>query len=184
MVTSYSNSRTLFRVLCHLCGIHHGPPSTRLFLSTSAHHPGNSLRNKFSTLRSVCLNDRFSHSQQRFTSLTFDQENRLGVQHQDTYSHSVDCTRVPWESLTLMVISLALVNGSHHWLVIKWFLPCSTSDHCNHMDRIVLCGRQDEDPGHLFKSAHCFFLRLRWSFVCLAWIHICMVMPMLKFASI
>ena len=27
----------------------------------------------FSTLRSVCLNDRFSHSRHRFTSLTFDQ---------------------------------------------------------------------------------------------------------------
>ena len=55
-----------------------------------------------------------------------------------------------------MVISLAFVNGSHHWLVIKWFLPCSTSDHCNHIDRIILCGRRDEDTRYLFKSAHCF----------------------------
>ena len=72
------------------------------------------------------------------------------------YSHSVDCTRVPWESFTSMVISLALVNGSHHWSVIKWFLPCSTSDHCNHMDIIVLFGRQDEDPGYLFKACIAF----------------------------
>ena len=63
----------------------------------------------------------------------------------------VDCTKAPWESLTFMVISLTLVNGSHHWPVIKWFLPCSTSNHCNHMDRIVLCGRRDEDSGCLFK---------------------------------
>ena len=83
-----------------------------------------------------------------------------------------------------MVISLALVNGSHHWPVIKWFLPYSTLDHCNHMDRIVLCGRRDKDPGHLFKGDHCFFLRLRWSFVYLASIHIFMVMAMLKFASV
>ena len=130
----------------------------RLFLSTSAHHPRNSLRNKFSTLRSVCLNDRFSRYQQRFTSLAFDRKTLLGVQHQDIYSHSLDCTRVPWESLILMVISLALVNGSHHWPVIKWFLPFLTSEHCNHMDRIVLCGRRDEDPGYLFKSDHCFSL--------------------------
>ena len=115
-----------------------------------------SQKQKFSTLKSVCLNDRFSCSQHRFTSLTFDRQNRLGVRHQDIYSHLVDGTRVPWESLTLMVISLALVNGSHHWPVIKWFLPCLTSDHCNHMDRIVLCGRRDEDPGYLFKRAHCF----------------------------
>ena len=67
------HSRTLFWVSCHRCGIHHGAPSMRLFLLTSAHHPGNSLRNKkVSTLRSVCLNDRFSHSRHRFTSLTFD----------------------------------------------------------------------------------------------------------------
>ena len=39
----------------------------------------------------------------------------------------LDCTLVPWESLTSMVISLALVNGFYQWPVIKWFLPCSTS---------------------------------------------------------
>ena len=107
-------------------------------------------KQKLSTLTSVCLNDRFSCSRHRFTSLTFDQKIPLGVRHRIFYSHSVDCTRVPWESLTLMVISLTLVNGSHHWLVIKWILPCSNSYHCNHMDRIVLCGRRDKDPGYMF----------------------------------
>ena len=62
----------LFHISCRRCRIHHGSPSTRLFLSTSAHHPRNSLRNKFSTFRSVCLNNIFSHSRHRFTSLTFD----------------------------------------------------------------------------------------------------------------
>ena len=119
-----------------------------------------SQKQKISTLRSVRLNDRFSHSRHRFTSLTFDRQNRLSVQHHDIYSHSVDCTRVPWESLTSMVISLALVNSSHHWSVINWFLPCSNSDHCNQMDRIILCGRRDEYPGYLL-SAH-RFPRLRW----------------------
>ena len=88
--------------------------------------------------------------------MTFGQEIQLSVRHQNIYSHLVDCTRVPWESLKLMVISLALVNSSHHWMVIKWFLPCSTSDHCNHMDRIVLCGRRDEYPGYLFKELIAF----------------------------
>ena len=40
------HSRTMFRVLCHRCGTHHGPPSMRLFPSALAHHPGTSLRNK------------------------------------------------------------------------------------------------------------------------------------------
>ena len=66
------HSRTLFRVSCRQCGIHHGSPSTRLFLSTSTHYPVISLRNNFSTLRYVCLNDRFSRSQHRLISLTFD----------------------------------------------------------------------------------------------------------------
>ena len=54
-------SKSMFIFLCHRCGTHHGPPSTRLFPSTSAHHLGNSIRNKkLSTLRSICLNDRLS----------------------------------------------------------------------------------------------------------------------------
>ena len=61
------HSRTLFQVSCHRCGIHHGPPSTRLFLSNSTHHPGISLRNNLSTLRFVCLNDIFYRSRHRFT---------------------------------------------------------------------------------------------------------------------
>ena len=68
------HSITLFWVSCRRCGIHHGPPSMRLFLSKSAHHPWISLRNKFSTLRSLCLNGIFSLSlsRHRFISLTFD----------------------------------------------------------------------------------------------------------------
>ena len=139
----------MFHVLCRWCGTHHGPPSTRLLPSTSAHHPGNSLRNK-----KLVPWDLYALMTD---SLTLD----IGSHHWplidridwvfDIYSHLVYCTRVPWESLESMVISLALVNGSHHWPVIKWFLPCSTSDHCNHIDRIILCGRQNEEPGYLFK---------------------------------
>jgi hypothetical protein len=46
-----------------------------------------------------------------FSSLTPDREISSDVQPQLIYSHLVDCTSVPWESLTLMAISLALVNG-------------------------------------------------------------------------
>jgi hypothetical protein len=46
-----------------------------------------------------------------FTSLTLDRKIPSNVQLQHIHSHSMDCTRVPWESLTLMVISLTLFNG-------------------------------------------------------------------------
>jgi hypothetical protein len=48
-----------------------------------------------------------------FLLLTSDREIPSSVQLQLINSHSLDCTRVPWESLTLMVISLAFVNGIH-----------------------------------------------------------------------
>jgi hypothetical protein len=64
----------------------------------------------------------------RFTSLTFDWMIPWMFDF-GSFSHSLDCTRVPWESLTSLVISLALVNDLPHWSVIKWFLPCSTSKH-------------------------------------------------------
>jgi hypothetical protein len=49
-----------------------------------------------------------------FSLLTLDRDIPPTVRLQLINSHSLDCTSVPWESLTLMVISLALVNGSHH----------------------------------------------------------------------
>ena len=48
------NSITMFQVSCCRCGTHHGPPSMRLFSSTSAHHPGNSLRNNIQYLE-ICM---------------------------------------------------------------------------------------------------------------------------------
>jgi hypothetical protein len=45
-----------------------------------------------------------------FSSLTLDREIPSDVRPQLIYSHSLDCNSVPWGSLTLMVISLALVN--------------------------------------------------------------------------
>ena len=67
------HSRTMFQVSCRRCGTHHGPLSTRLFPLTSAHHLGNSLRNK---------------------------------------------NLVPWDLYALMIDSLTLDIGSHHWPLI------------------------------------------------------------------
>jgi hypothetical protein len=67
----------------------------------------------FSTLKLACLNGKFLAFDSGFTSLASDREISSSVRHQLIYSQSMDCTIVPWESLTLMVISLALVNGIH-----------------------------------------------------------------------
>jgi hypothetical protein len=48
-----------------------------------------------------------------FSLLTPDRKIPPSVRPQLINSHSLDCTRIPWELLTLMVISLALVNDIH-----------------------------------------------------------------------
>ena len=79
------------------------------------------------------------------------------------YSHSLECTRVPWESLTSMVISLTLVNGLHHWPVIKWFLPCSTSGHLFTWLDSYYIGISKKTLGWVITMI-CTFPRLWWSF--------------------
>ena len=90
------------------------------FLSTSAHYPRSWSRNTtLSTLKLACLNGKFLTPGDRYTSMTFDRKIFRGVRRQVLYSHHVNCTAVPWGSLSLSVIPLALVNGLHHWPVIK-----------------------------------------------------------------
>jgi hypothetical protein len=86
---------------------------TILFLSTSTHYPGLRLRNYLvpSDLHTTMAG--FLAFDSEFSLSTPDLEISSSVRPQLIDSHSLDCTRVPWESLTLMVISLALVNGIH-----------------------------------------------------------------------
>ena len=117
-------------------------------------------RNQYKYLGHACLNGRLPCSQHDFTSLDLDWNISPNVRLQVLYSHLMICTRVSWESLTSMVISLTLIHNLHQWLVIKWFLPCSTSRHCNHLLRFVSLWVRLEDP-RLFGT----FPRLWWSLV-------------------
>jgi hypothetical protein len=84
-----------------------------LFLSNSTHYPGTRPRNKlvpWSLHASMAGLFTFNSG---FTSLAHDWNIPLSVRLQLIHSHSLDCTRLPWESLTSMMISLALVNGFH-----------------------------------------------------------------------
>jgi hypothetical protein len=63
--------------------------------------------------RGISLMASFLAFDSGFSLLTPDQEISPSVQPQLIDSHLLDCTSVPWESLTLMMISLALVNSIH-----------------------------------------------------------------------
>ena len=174
---------TFLLVLFRRCGIHYGLPSS-LPLLTSLHHLGIRLDIILVPWYLHASMESFLTSNNGLTSLASNQ--MILVLDAISFIH------IHWNAqwylenhCQWLVMSLTLVNDLLHWPVIKWFLPCSTSDHYNHVDRIVLCGRGDEDPGYLL-SAHSLLSRLRWSILyeVPAWIHICMVMAMLKFTSV
>jgi hypothetical protein len=79
--------------------------------STSAHYSESRLRNYLVPWSLHASMEIFLAFDSGFTSLTPDRNILSYVRHQLIYSHSMDCTMVPWDSLTSMVISLALVNG-------------------------------------------------------------------------
>ena len=84
-----------------------------LFLSTSTHYPGIRLRNQLVPWNLHASMAGFLAFDSGFSLLTFDRKVPSSVRPQLIDSHLLDYTRVHWESLTLMVISLALVNGIH-----------------------------------------------------------------------
>ena len=84
-----------------------------LFLSTSTHYPRIRLRNQLVPWNLHASMAGFLAFDSGFSLLTPDREIPPSVRLQLINSHSLDCTSVPWDSLTLMVISLALVNGIH-----------------------------------------------------------------------
>jgi hypothetical protein len=79
--------------------------------STPAHYLETRLRNYLVPWNLHASMAGFLTFDSGFSSLTPDWEIPSNVRPQLIYSHLVDCTSVPWESLTLMVIFLALVNG-------------------------------------------------------------------------
>jgi hypothetical protein len=79
--------------------------------STSTHYLESRLRNYLVPWSLHASMASFLAFDSGFTLLTPDRKIPSDVQLQLLYSHSMDCTMVPWESLTSMVISLALVNG-------------------------------------------------------------------------
>ena len=54
---------------------------------------------------------------------------------------------VPWEPLTLLVVPLTLVNGLHHWPVLKKFSSMIEFNTSIHILEIVLWSVGIQDPG-------------------------------------
>lgn len=104
---------------------------SRLSKKLSQKHPS-------STLRLAYINGKFLSSDDRLTVLSFNRKTLYGVQHQNIYSHHAECIVVPWESLSLSVISLVSINNLHHWLVIRWCLPMFDLRSHFHMVRLIL----------------------------------------------
>lgn len=107
-------------ILCRWCGIYHGPPSTwSLPIYFNSLSENLVARLPSSTLELSCPNGNFFALDDKFTSLAFD---RVISQVFDfsSFIHILwFVLLVPWEPLSLLVVSLALVNGPHHWPVIK-----------------------------------------------------------------
>jgi hypothetical protein len=78
--------------------------------SNSTHYPESRLRNYLVPWSLHASMEGFLAFDSGFTSLTPDRKIPSDFRLQLIHSHSMDYTRVPWESLTSMVISLALVN--------------------------------------------------------------------------
>jgi hypothetical protein len=86
---------------------------TSIFLSTSALYPRKRLRNYLVPQSLHASMAVFFAFDSGFTSLVPAREILSSVRPRLIYSHLFDCTRVPWGSLTSLVISLALVNIFH-----------------------------------------------------------------------
>jgi hypothetical protein len=84
-----------------------------LFLSNSTHYPGIRLGNQLVPWNLHASMAGFLTFDSGFSLSTPNREISSSVRPQLIDSHLLDCTSVPWESLTLMVISLTLVNGIH-----------------------------------------------------------------------
>ncbi len=101
-------------------GIHHDPP-----LTWSLPVDFNSLSRKLadripsSTLELACPNGKFFALNDKFTSLLFDRVISRVFNISSFIHIPWTMLRVPWGPFSLLVVSLTLVNGSHHWLVIK-----------------------------------------------------------------
>ena len=86
----------------------------------------------FGTLELACLNGKFFAPDGRLSSLVVDWVIPRVFPFSSSFKLHGLCWTIPWEPLALLVVSLALVNGFHHWPVIKRFsimLDLSTSIH-------------------------------------------------------
>ena len=77
------------------------------------------------------------------------------------FSHHVNCTVVPWGSLSLLVIPLAPINSSHHWLVIRRCLSMFDSRTFFTWIDLYFGQRLEdfEDPGSSFIHSGCDIFR-------------------------
>ena len=155
------HSQNMLLISCHWWGIHQGPPVMSFVPSISTHYPESRLRNYLVPWSLHASMAGFLAFDSGFTSLTPDRKIPLDVRLQLIYSHSLECTMVPWESLLSLVIYLEVFNDINEWLVIKWFLPCLTSSHLFTWLDSYCIGIEMKILGWVF-TLLCALPRLRW----------------------
>ena len=123
------------------------------FLSTSTHFPGSWPRLLCSTLELACPNGKFFTLNDKFTSFPFNWVISWVFDFSSCIHISWIVLIVPWGPLSLLVVSLALVNILHHWLVIKQLSSMFDVNRSIHMLRSVVwlghVGAQDPDSDHI-----------------------------------
>ena len=86
-----------------------------------------------------------------FSSLTIDQIIIWMFNSKTSIHTSYIVLEIPWEPFSLLMVSLMLANGSYHWLVIKWSLPCLTMRHSlAWLDSYYRSRDGDQGPGSSF----------------------------------
>jgi len=145
------SSKIIFHpfVSCRWCGIHHGPPLIWwLPIDFSSLSRNMTERLPSSTLELACPNGKFFTLDDKFTSLAFNQVISRVFDFSSFIHIPWIVLIVPWGPLSLLVVSLALVNSSHHRLVIKKIssmFDINTSIHM--LEFVLLSGRVGaQDP--------------------------------------
>jgi len=88
----------------------------------------------------------------------------------------IDCTLVPWDPLSLLVVSLIPINGPHHWSILRWFSSMFDFNIFIHILEFILRlgwdGAQDPESCLIWLRL-CGLICYSWLYTCLCYTYGC-----------